>query len=1061
MKSFLEHVASDILAKYGSDLSRIAVVFPNKRASLFLNEYLARLSEKPIWSPSYTTISDLFCHHSQRRVADPIKLVCDLHRSFTAQTGIDETLDHFYGWGQLLLADFDDIDKQLAPADRIFANLSDLHELDDDSFLTDEQRAVLKRFFSNFSDEHNSELKQRFLRLWSRMGNIYTDFNQRLQEQNLAYEGALYKEVALNSSDIDFRYDHYLFVGFNALLKVEQKLFTTLRRQGKAHFYWDFDRYYMQHNEAGHFIGQYLELFPNEFDNLPQSSQNAQKNSVSSMSSVDDAENCPQSSQNTQKNSEINSVSSVSSVDDAKNCPQSSQNAQKNSVSSVSSVDDTNIYDNFRRPKQMRFISASTEDIQARYTSQWLLEQNRINDGRQTAVVLCDESLLPSVIHCLPDEVTSVNVTTGYPLAQAPVASLITLLIALRRDGFDHQRQHYRLRQVGALLRHPYLRAASPQVSALHQQLKTDKNYYPTQQELAIDDLTQLLFRPFGSQHQNSELLSWLCDVVQFIATLPNDQVPTPSPSRTGGELIKPVNETINGATDSNSNQAPLPHGRGWGWVPTALRLSPLREESLFYTFTLLQRLLNLSNSGDLQTDIITLSRLIGQLMQATTIPFHGEPVEGLQVMGLLETRNLDFKHLLVLSASEGNMPRGGNDTSFIPYALRRAYGLTTPDHKVAIYSYNFHRLLQRAADVTVVYNNSTADGQKGEMSRFLLQLMVEAPHPIDLFTLQGGQCTKRRQPQPLPNTAKLPEKLSPTAINRYLRCPLQFHYYYNEGLREPDDTDDDTIDNRLFGNIFHEAARIVYSRLMQQSRQIVGSNIDQLLKQQADIERAVDEAFRTELFQIRDERPNFHPRLSGLQIINRQVIIHYLRQLLTIDRQLAPFTILDLEGDVSMPLYVPDLDGGINVNIGGRIDRLDMITDASGQQRIRVIDYKTGAHRLNPLNDVEAIFAQKRLKTPADYYLQTMLYAIIVAQQHPHTPVAPALLFIQHAQGDDYDPILRFDKTPINDVVQHAEPFAEQLRQVIARMFDHSLPLEPTADRQLCDTCPYRQLCY
>ena len=1042
MKSFLEHVASDILAKYGSDLSRVAVVFPNKRASLFLNEYLARLSEKPIWSPSYTTISDLFCHHSQRRVADPIKLVCDLHRSFTAQTGIDETLDHFYGWGQLLLADFDDIDKQLAPADRIFANLSDLHELDDDSFLTDEQRAVLKRFFSNFSDEHNSELKQRFLRLWSRMGNIYTDFNQRLQEQNLAYEGALYKEVALNSSDIDFRYDHYLFVGFNALLKVEQKLFTTLRRQGKAHFYWDFDRYYMQHNEAGHFIGQYLELFPNEFDNLPQSSQNAQKNSVSS---VDDAENCPQSSQNAQKNS-------VSSVDDAENCPQSSQNARKNSVSSVSSVDDTDIYDNFRRPKQMRFVSASTEDIQARYTSQWLLEQNRIKDGRQTAVVLCDESLLPSVIHCLPDEVTSVNVTTGYPLAQAPVASLITLLIGLRRDGFDHQRQHFRLRQVAALLRHPYLRAASPQVSALHKQLKTDKNYYPTQPQLAIDDLTQLLFRPFGSQHQNSELLSWLCDVVQFIATLPNDQV-----SGLGYLSFSRLGKSPNGQVTSPNEQTTNPPIS----QTTALRLSPLREESLFYTFTLLQRLLNLSNSGDLHTDIITLSRLIGQLMQATTIPFHGEPVEGLQVMGLLETRNLDFKHLLVLSASEGNMPRGGSDTSFIPYTLRRAYGLTTPDQKVAIYSYNFHRLLQRAADVTVVYNNSTADGQKGEMSRFLLQLMVEAPHPIDLFTLQGGQCTKRRQPQPLPNTAKLPEKLSPTAINRYLRCPLQFHYYYNEGLREPDDTDDDTIDNRLFGNIFHEAARIVYSRLMQQSRQIVGSDIDQLLKQQADIERAVDEAFRTELFQIRDERPNFHPRLSGLQIINRQVIIHYLRQLLTIDRQLAPFTILDLEGDVSMPLYVPELDGGTNVNIGGRIDRLDMITDAYGQQRIRVIDYKTGAQRLKPLNGVEAIFSQEGLKNHSDYYLQTMLYSIIVAKQHPRTPVAPALLFIQHAQGDDYDPILRFDKTPINDVAQHTTPFVEQLQQVIARMFDHSLPLEPTADLQRCSTCPYRQLCY
>ena len=154
MNSFLEYVAKDILSKYGDDLAHIAVVFPNKRASLFLNEHLARLANKPIWSPAYITISDLFRRHSQRKVADPIKLVCDLHRSFTSQTGIDETLDHFYGWGQLLLNDFDDIDKQMADADRVFANLSDLHEMDDDSFLTEEQRQVLRRFFSNFSTDH-------------------------------------------------------------------------------------------------------------------------------------------------------------------------------------------------------------------------------------------------------------------------------------------------------------------------------------------------------------------------------------------------------------------------------------------------------------------------------------------------------------------------------------------------------------------------------------------------------------------------------------------------------------------------------------------------------------------------------------------------------------------------------------------------------------------------------------------------------------------------------------------------------------------------------------------
>ena len=246
MKSFLEHVAEDLLSRYGTNLSRVAVVFPNKRASLFLNEHLARLAGKPIWSPSYITISDLFRSHSSLQVADPILLVCELHRVFTACTGIDETLDHFYGWGQLLLSDFDDLDKNMAPADKVLANLRDIHELDDTSYLTSEQREMIKRFFSNFSEEHNSELKERFLRLWSHIGEIYHQFNAQLAEKQLAYEGALYRQVVTDVS-IEFEYDTYVFIGFNLLQQVEQTLFRRLEQQGKAIFYQDTDEVPPQH----------------------------------------------------------------------------------------------------------------------------------------------------------------------------------------------------------------------------------------------------------------------------------------------------------------------------------------------------------------------------------------------------------------------------------------------------------------------------------------------------------------------------------------------------------------------------------------------------------------------------------------------------------------------------------------------------------------------------------------------------------------------------------------------------------------------------------------------
>ena len=307
--------------------------------------------------------------------------------------------------------------------------------------------------------------------------------------------------------------------------------------------------------------------------------------------------------------------------------------------------------------------------------------------------------------------------------------------------------------------------------------------------------------------------------------------------------------------------------------------------------------------SGDLCVDDVTLQRLVGQMVQQTTIPFHGEPAEGIQVMGVLETRNLDFDHVLLLSCNEGNLPRGVNDSSFIPHSIRKAYELTTVENKVSIYAYYFHRLLQRARDVTILYNSATEDGQRGEMSRFMLQLLVESPHAIARHTLQSGQTATRWQPQPIAKTASVQAvmqqttRLSPSGINRYQRCPLQFYYCYVADLREADQPEDEQeLDNRIFGNIFHDAAEIIYRQL---PRQITRELLGHLLKTRVEIERAVDEAFRRHLpYAVR----------SGLHLINREVIVHYLRQLLEIDQRLAPFTILGLEVDVfrELPILSP-----------------------------------------------------------------------------------------------------------------------------------------------------------
>ena len=888
--SFLSSLAQTLITAYGTDLSRVTVVFPNKRASLFLNEELTHLYDKPLWSPAYITISDLFRSMSSLEVADPIKLICDLHKSYVKCTGIEESLDHFYGWGQILLSDFDDVDKHLAPADKVFANLRDIREYDDVSYLSQQQKDILRKFFSNFNDSHNSELKRRFLSFWSHIYDIYLDFNARLASQGLAYEGSLYRQVIEKSLKVEvnaFLNRQYVFAGFNLLLPVEQALIQHLEAEDKACLIQDTDE---------------------------------------------------------------------------------------------------------ETPKEISIISAPTDNIQARYVSTWLKENHRIEAGSKTAIVLADESLLQTVIHAIPPEVTKLNITTGYPLSQTTAATRVA------------------------------------------------------PQDVLI---------PKGGQ-----------------------SLPLRKHSARGGTTSQDVFERKTLTPDS-----------------------PLELEALYRLELILNRLQTLIDSGDLQVSDATLHRLLTQIIATTTIPFHGEPLEGIQIMGVLETRNLDFDHVLLLSCNEGNLPKGITDTSFIPYSIRKAYDLTTADHKVDIYRHYFRRLLQRASDVTILYNNSTSDGKTSEMSQFMHQLLVESPHPITLKTLQAGLQPTWSQQQPVIKSPEVIETLrhrfsekplSPSALSLYFRCPLQFFYRYVAGLDEY--KEEDPMDSRLFGNIFHKAAQLLYStdfsgnNLSFRKHSARGGTTSQDVFERKVIPsvcRAVDEAIKLELFHIEDPMATMPP-LNGLQLINREVIIKYLRQLLEIDRRLAPFTILALE----TPLYA---DSATTIKIGGIVDRIDKISLPDGSERIRVVDYKTSSTRLKPLPDVAAIFDPANIKYHSDYYLQAILYACLVEEKaflnqtedsvvsfKKHSArggttsqdvfernntvgkknVSPCLLFIQHAGTDNYDPTLILGKTPITDIAEIKDEFMHHLNDLLTEIFDIDTPFHPTKERTRCKSCPFHTLC-
>ena len=976
-KTFLEYVAEDIIGKYGTDLSRIAVVFPNKRAALFLNEHLARIVGQPVWSPAYITISDLFRQHTDLKPADPIKLICDIHKSFTKCTGIDETLDHFYGWGQLLLADFDDIDKNMADADSIFCNLKDIHELDDISYLDDEQKEMLKRFFANFSDDIESELKKRFLSLWSHFGDIYHDYNRRLTEQGIGYEGAIYRKVA-SEEMLHLKYDKYLFVGFNLIQKVERVLFSRLMKEGKAKFYWDFDEYYMPtaraqqsasipNNTAS--FAAYLTDFPNELDNT-----------------------------------------------------------------------DRDIYANMRRPKRIRFISSPTENAQARFASSWLLENDRYKAGRKTAVVMCDESILLPIMHSLPPEADKVNITSGFPLAMTPVASLVMLLFDLYTLGLRKKGTAFNPHYLKKLMAHPYAR----HLQEVH--LKEMNDVHLKGVHLKGVHLSQV------HQKEEQQIIGDNSGCMGMAG------MPYPPTSAALLHHIATLVKQVGIATKQEGDA--------------------LTQESVFRMFTILNRLAALADSGDLLVDNTTLRRLVSQLVGAASIPFHGEPVVGVQIMGVLETRNIDFDNVLLLSCNEGNMPKGVNDSSFIPYSIRKAHGLTTIDNKVAIYSYYFHRLLQRAGDITIAYNNSTDNGHTGEMSRFMLQLLVESGQKIDHYSL-----TAKNQPTPLMPKAiekdetalsKLEEmsRLSPSAINTYIRCKLAFYYQYIAHIKEPD-SDPETIDNRMFGNIFHRAAYLIYKDITDHSPIIEKAHIQAYLSNRKLLASVVDRAFEEE-----ECKTN-----NGLQIINREVIIEYITKLLKIDQQLCPFSILAMEEEAKvytqLSFTIPSggaLKGGAlvssaptkqyNLTIGGIIDRLDAVTDKqTGKRRIRVVDYKTGNKPSSAIKSIEEVFDPKNIASKhSNYFLQAILYSLIVSRSKEwnaaNDAVSPALLFIKQAATNDYDPTLCIDKHPISDVTVYEEEFLTKLKETVADMYSPDAAFTPTDDRKKCELCPYRMLC-
>lgn len=955
METFLKQVAHDLYNKTEGNFTKVAIVFPNKRASLFFNEYLAQESDRPIWSPTYVSISELFRQSSDLSIADPIKLVCDLYKVFQKATGSKETLDDFYFWGEMLIADFDDADKNMADTHALFSNLKDLNKLMDNyDFLEEGQKEALSQFFHNFSINQVTELKQRFISMWNVLGDIYTEYKALLESQSIAYEGMLYRQV-IEQLDVEaLPYNKYIFVGFNVLNKVEHTLFKKLNEAGKAMFYWDYDTFYLNKtpHEAGEFIRRNLRDFPSE---LPAS-----------------------------------------------------------------------FFDNLNQPKEVTFIESPTENGQVRYLPQWI-QENLTSQEKETAVVLCNEALLQPVLHALPDNVKHINITMGFPLSQTPAYSFVNALMELHTSGYNPNNGRYLFAEVISVLKHPYTRQLSPEAEKLEQTLTRDNRFYPLPSELKQDNVLELLFTP---RRNNLDLCSMLSEALKEVAVIYQQQA----------------------ASHSDA-------------------FDQLYRESLFKTYTLVNRFHTLIESKELNVQAGTFQRLLTRVMSSSSIPFHGEPAIGMQVMGVLETRNLDFRHLIMLSVNEGQLPKAGGDSSFIPYNLRKAFGMTTIDHKIAVYAYYFYRLMQRTEKVTLVYNTATDGINRGELSRFMFQFLIEWGYPVLRKQLEAAQSPQDSTPIIIEKTPDVMERMksvfdirnnpkaliSPSALNCYLDCPLKFYYKYVALLSAPDEVTAD-IDSAKFGSIFHYAAEHIYKALTAHGKLISKENLETLLKDEVRLQTYVDNGFKELFFNLPQ---NEQPEYNGIQLINSAVIVKYIQQLLRNDLRYAPFTFVGSEQRIFENIEICTSTGDIQSRIGGIIDRID-----SKGESLRIVDYKTGGDADTPAN-VQSLFIPDKKRS--NYVFQTFLYASIVCkklrEKNDSRLVAPALLYIHRAASENYSPVIqmgepRKPKEPVENFAQYEGDFRENLKTLLEDIFNPDISFTQTEIEDKCAYCDFRALC-
>ena len=975
IQPFLKQVADHYHDR--GDISSRCFVFPNRRSMVFFRKWLSmRVAEsasdgagKPVIAPQMMTINDLFYRIGGLNVTDKVTLLVELYECYRELNPKAEPLDEFIFWGDVILADFNDVDKYLASPKQLFANVADYKAIQDTySYLTETQRCAIENFVSHFNDRSGKltvnldsddpNVKERFLQIWNLLYPLYSMYNERLRSKGMAYEGMVYRAFA--ESDDFSPESSYVIVGLNALNECEKKLLRRLRDLGKTEFCWDWsgDMIRDERNRSSFFMADNVKEFPPVF--MP-----------------DDGG---------MRRPSFNTLSVPSSYG------------------------------------QVKHVAPILERIG--------YKDDALRSSSDTAVVIPDESLLMPLLNSIPENIQDINVTMGYPMSASELYVLVSdvakMQMHLRRKDSGW---HFYHRQVWDILSSGIMKslAAADEMAECRERIaavRREGRYYIHQDDFSGHPLLEVIFRPVAVEPsaadavQTDALASYLQEVIAFLA---------PMLARDPGMALE------------------LEFARKCYSSINSLRAKKLAVQPS------------------------TFVRLLDSLMSGLTIPFKGEPLKGLQIMGPLETRALDFRNVIILSCNEGMFPRRNVSSSFIPPELRKAFFLPTYEYQDAIWAYYFYRLVSRAENVWMVYDSRSEGLKRGEESRYIKQLRYHFGADVQHHVAEAETASSREAGEDMEKTDEMMERISRmtwsvSALQNYVVCPMKFCFQSVLKLRKEEDVAE-SLDNAMIGNVYHNAMWALYhgeEAMMSDDpfEKLEGSASDGMpvvttvyleswLDREDDVRGKVVSLMKAEL--KADE-------ITGRDLVVQRVIVRYVMETIRKDLLLlsrygsAGFEIIGLEKKVYADLY--------GVPFFGVVDRIDSLVPGM----VRMVDYKTG----NDSPSVIAVtdeMAQDVVEKIFDSAYETRKAYKAALQFHVYDRMAQAS-GIASGQGQLCNSLYAaadlFRNVPsvYPSSGRFGELMDERLASMIDEIRDRNVPFRKTQETEACRYCDYRMIC-